>query len=132
MIRLGEMQPERDHNLTATEKSYVDVALGRMGREVRAGGYFEFSMKVNPAEANALLCTYLGDEKNRVFDILIDGVKLTTVNWEGGETGKFYDKEYPIPAEMIKGKTSVVVRIDANAGKTAGRIFGCRIIKAGN
>lgn len=131
-IRLGEMQPERDHNLTATEKSYVDVALGRMGREVRAGGYFEFSMKVNPAVSNVLLCTYLGDEKNRVFDILIDGVKLTTVNWAGGETGKFYDKEYPIPAEMINGKTSVVVRIDANAGKTAGRIFGCRIIRAGN
>ena len=30
-FRIGEMQPERDHNLVATEKSYVDIALGRTG-----------------------------------------------------------------------------------------------------
>jgi len=131
VIRIGEMQPERDHNLTASENSYVDGALGRMGREARSGGFFAFTMKVNPDVANTLLCTYLGDDKNRAFDILIDGIKLTSVQWDGGETGRFYDKEYPIPAEMLKGKTSVTVRIEANANKTAGRIFGCRIIKAG-
>jgi len=130
-IRLGEMQPERNHQLTSTENSYVDIALGRMGREVRAGGFYAFTMKVNPNIPNTLFCTYLGDDKNRAFDILIDGVKLVSVVWDGGETGKFYDKEYAIPAELIKGKTRVTIRIEANANKTAGRIFGCRIIKSG-
>jgi hypothetical protein len=130
VIRIGEMQPERDHNLTASDNSFIGDALGRMGREARGGGFFAFTMKVDTTVANILLCTYLGDDKNRAFDILIDGVKLTSVQWDGGETGKFYDKEYAIPAEMLKGKTSVTVRIEANANKTAGRIFGCRIIKA--
>jgi uncharacterized protein len=128
VMRLGEMQPERDHHLQSSINSYPGDALTRTGREARAGGFFSFEIKVNPAVRNVLLCTYFGDDKNRAFDILIDDVKLASVVWNGGETGKFYDKEYTLPEEMIKGKASVTVRIDANAGKTAGRIFGCRIL----
>jgi uncharacterized protein len=128
MMRLGEMQPERDHHLQSSINSYPGNALTRSGREARAGGFFSFEIKVKPAMPNILLCTYLGDDKNSAFDILIDDVKLASVEWNGGVTGKFYDKEYPIPADIIKDKTSVTIRISANAGKTAGRIFGCRII----
>lgn len=130
-IRLGEMQPERDHHLTSSENSYTDIALGRMGREARSGGYFAFDMNVEPSEPNILLCTYIGDDKNRSWDILIDGEKLMSVDWKGGETGKFYDKQYPIPPKMLQGKTSINLRIVPTNNKTAGRIFGCRIIKSG-
>lgn len=128
-FRVGEMQPERDHNLKATERSYVSDAMDRMGREARSNHNFEFEMKVDPATNNALLFTYIGDDKDRVFDILVDGVKLTTVEWKGGKTGKFYDMEYKLPAGMISGKTKIMVKIDANHGKTAGRVFGVRTIK---
>ena len=132
MMRLGEMQPERDHHLQASENSYASDALGRMGREARRGGFFSFDLKVNPDMPNSLLCTYLGDDKNRAFDILIDSVKLVSVEWNGGQTGKFYDKEYPLPAELVKGKSKITVHIAAVTNKTAGRIFGCRIIKTDN
>jgi len=128
IMRLGEMQPERDHNLKGSINSYPGNALTRSGREARAGGFFSFDIKVKPAVPNSLLCTYFGDDKNSVFDILIDDVKLVTVEWNGGVTGKFYDKEYSIPAELIKDKTTISVKISANAGKTAGRVFGCRIV----
>ncbi len=128
VMRLGEMQPERDHNLKASINSYPGNALTRSGREARAGGFFSFDINVKPGVPNILLCTYFGDDKNSTFDILIDDVKLVTVQWNGGETGKFYDKEYPIPAEMIKDKKNVTVKISANANKTAGRVFGCRIL----
>ena len=59
---------------------------------------------------------------------MIDDIKLVSVEWKGGETGRFYDKEYPIPEAQTKDKTSVTVKISANAGKTAGRVFGCRIV----
>ena len=131
IMRLGEMQPEREHHLSSSINSYPGDALTRKGREARAGGFFAFDMKVNPDTANALLCTYFGDDKNRAFDIFIDDTKLVSVVWDGGETGKFYDKEYPIPAALIKGKQSVSVRIAATSNKTAGRVFGCRIVKAG-
>lgn len=128
-FRIGEMQPERDHNLVASEQSYVDIALGRTGREARRNNYFSFEMKVQPDVPNSLLLTYIGDDRDRKFDILVDGVKIAYVEWPGGSTGKFYDKEYPIPAELLIGKTKVTIRIEANYGKTAGRVFGCRILK---
>ena len=106
-FRIGEMQPERDHNLVATEKSYVDIALGRTGREARRDNNFTFTMKVNPGVANILLLTYIGDDKDRKFDVLVDGVKIAYVEWNGGTTGKFYDNEYIIPADIIANKTSV-------------------------
>ena len=129
-FRIGEMQPERDHNLVATEKSYVDIALGRTGREARRENNFSYTMKVNPGAANILLLTYIGDDKDRKFDVLVDGVKIAYVEWNGGTTGKFYDNEYIIPADVIGNKTSVTVKIDACHGKTAGRIFGSRILKS--
>jgi hypothetical protein len=129
VMRLGEMQPERDHNLKSSDNSYTDIALGRMGREARAGGFFSFEMKVDALQPNALLCTYIGDDKNRSWDILIDDVKLVSVDWKGGQTGKFYDETYAIPAAMVAGKTKITIRIVPNSNKTAGRIFGCRIIR---
>lgn len=128
-FRIGEMQPERDHNLVSSEQSYVDQALGRTGREARRNNYFAFEMKVQPEIPNSLLLTYIGDDKDRKFDILVDGVKIAYVEWPGGTTGKFYDKEYQIPADLLKGKAKVTIRIEANYGKTAGRVFGCRTLK---
>jgi uncharacterized protein len=128
-FRVGEMQPERDHNLIATEKSYVDIALGRTGREARPDNNFTFTMKVNPGTANILLLTFIGDDKDRRFDVLVDDVKIACVEWNGGTTGKFYDNEYVIPADIIGNRNSVTIKIDASHGRTAGRIFGCRILK---
>jgi|KBSMisStaDraftv2_1062788.scaffolds.fasta_scaffold02286_4 DUF1680 family protein len=128
-FRVGEMQPERDHELKASEKSYTDIELGRPGREVRAGGWFSFKMKLDSSSTNQLLLTYIGDDKDRKFDIIVNGNKIATVDWQGGETGKFYDHIYPIPLNIAAKLTEVTVRIEANYGKTAGRIFGCRIIR---
>lgn len=129
-FRVGEMQPERDHNLKASERSYVDDALGRKGREARAENYFSFDMKVDgAADKVILLLTYIGDDKDRKFDIVVDGVKMETVDWKGGKTGKFYDFEYILPAELVRGKSKINVRIEANYGRTAGRVFGARTVK---
>jgi DUF1680 family protein len=129
ICRIGEMQPERDHNLKASEKSYTSDAFGRMGREVRSGGFFSFEMKVDPTVENNLLCSYIGDDKNRSFDFLIDGKKIATQELQGAATGRFFDIEYPIPADLIKGKSKVEVKVQAHPNKTAGRVFGCRVVK---
>jgi hypothetical protein len=100
-FRIGEMQPERDHNLQASERSYIDAALGRSGREARRDNYFSFDMKVESGTANSLLLTYIGDDKDRKFDVTVEGKLIVTVAWDGGKSNKFYDVEYPIPAELI-------------------------------
>ena len=127
-FRIGEMQPERDHHLQASEKSYTSDALGINGREARAGNYFSFDMKVQPGIGNSLLLTYIGDDKNRKFDILVDGTKIATEDWKGGQANKFYNIEYLIPDSLIGNKAQISVRIEANYNKTAGRVFGCRTI----
>ncbi|QOI97602.1 MAG: glycoside hydrolase family 127 protein [Flammeovirgaceae bacterium] len=129
VIRIGEMQPERDHNLKASERSYVSHALGRPGREVRNGGYFEFDMQVDPAAEQALLCSYIGDDKNRAFDILVDSVRIAIQELQGTAAGRFFDVEYPIPLTLTQNRNKVVIRIQAHAGKTAGRVFGCRVLR---
>ena len=43
--------------------------------------------------------------------------------------GDFDSNIYPIPAELLKNKTSIKIKIAANYKKTAGRIFGVRTIK---
>jgi hypothetical protein len=129
LFRIGEMQPERDHKLVASERSYVDDAIGRKGREARADNYFQFEMRMDPLASMALVLTYIGDDKDRKFDILVEGVKVATEDWKGGKTGKFYDYTYPLPKELTSGKSVVTVRIEANYGKTAGRVFGIRTIK---
>ncbi|HQG44204.1 MAG TPA: glycoside hydrolase family 127 protein [bacterium] len=127
-FRIGEMQPERDHGLESGERSYVDQALGRSGREARAGSWIAFTMAVRPECPNALLLTCIGDDRDRAFDLLIEGVKIAEVDWKGGETGRFYDLSYSLPAALIAGKSRVTVRIEASHGRTAGRFFGCRTV----
>jgi uncharacterized protein len=128
-FRIGEMQPERDHHLLASEQSYIDPALGRPGREARRNNYFLFEMNVQQGITNSLLLTFIGDDKDRTFDIQVEGKTIATVDWAGGNTSKFYDVEYPIPGELVLGRQKVTVRIEANHGKTAGRVFGCRTIR---
>lgn len=128
-FRIGEMQPERDHNLKSSEQSYVDQAYGRSGREVRKDGFFSFDMKVDGDKPTALLFTYIGDDKNRSFDILVDEVKIASVELKGGATGKFFDEEYALPADLVKDKSSINVKVVSTNGKTAGRVFGVRTIR---
>jgi len=128
-FRIGEMQPERDHNLKSSEQSYVDQAYGRSGREVRKDGFFSFDMKVNGDKPTALLFTYIGDDKNRSFDILVNNVKVASVELKGAETGKFFDEEYALPADLLKDKASINVKVQSTNGKTAGRVFGVRTIR---
>ncbi len=122
VMHLGEMQPERDHNLTS-EMSYPVQYRGRQGRDARSGGYFEFSMKTKP-EPLILMATYWGDERGQDFDILVDNVLLASQHLKSDEPGKFFDVEYPVPDPLTRGKASVRVRFVPHNRSTAGPVFG--------
>ncbi|RYG30735.1 hypothetical protein EON81_24360, partial [bacterium] len=55
-VTIGEMQPERDHNLKSERNDVRDVN-GRNFRTAMTGGWFEFEMKVDPAKPNTLVLT---------------------------------------------------------------------------
>lgn len=124
VMHLGEMQPERDHQLTS-DISYPVVYRGRQGRDARTGGFFAFRMKVKPGPL-ILQATYWADERARKFHVLVEGQRIATQSLRPDKP-IFFDVDYEIPEALTKGKESVLVRFEPEPGNTAGPVFGCRI-----
>ncbi|HLX67619.1 MAG TPA: beta-L-arabinofuranosidase domain-containing protein [Puia sp.] len=114
-LRLGEMQPERDHSFTG-ENLQGGEAHGRQWRSAEDGGYFSFVMKVDGSAANTLVCDYWGDDhRGRVFDIQVDGQTIATQSLGAFKQSKYYQISYPVPAELVRGKGSVTVKFVARS-----------------
>jgi uncharacterized protein len=133
VMYLGEMQPERDHNLTSAI-SYPVTYRGRKGRDARTDGFIEFDMAVTKNGKDAgpltLQATYWGSEVNKNFYIMIDGVKIATQLLSGRQPGDFINIDYPVPPELTKGKAKVRVRFEPAAMSRCGPVFGVRLFAA--
>ena len=125
VMHLGEMQPERDHNLVS-ETSYPVEYRGKQGRDARSGGYFEFTFHIKPGPL-VLMATYWGSERGQNFDILVDNVLLATQQLKDNKPGKFFDVEYPVPEALTQGKSSIRVRFVPHDRSTAGPVFGVQL-----
>ena len=129
LLRIGEMQPERDHNVGG-ENIITGEDHQKKWRATEGEGNFSFQMKTDQNTRNTLINTYWGTEnRGRIFDILIDGVKLTTVDLNQYKESRFYDISYPIPAELTKGKENVTIKFVSKPGNGVGPFYGCRIIR---
>ncbi|MCH8686581.1 glycoside hydrolase family 127 protein [Pedomonas mirosovicensis] len=129
IMHLGEMQPERDHQLEA-KNSYPGTYRGRHGRDVRAEGFVQFRMKVRSGQM-VLQNTYWGEERGKHFHILVDGQRIATVKLNGEHPGDFFTADYPIPEELTRGKTSVLVRFEPEKGlNRGGPVYGVRMLAA--
>ncbi len=124
-LRLGEMQPERDHAFSGVGLQNGE-GHGKKWRASDEGGSFSFSMKVDSSGGNSLVCDYWGDDhRGCVWDIQIDGQTIATQNLASLKQSKFYAVSYPIPQELVKGKASVMVRFSArDAHSSVGPVSG--------
>jgi uncharacterized protein len=124
-LRLGEMQPERDHGFTGVALQNGE-GHGKKWRATDDGGSFSFTIKVDSSAGNSLLCDYWGDDhRGRIFDIQVDGQTIATQNLSSFKQSKFYEIGYPIPQELVRGKGSVVIRFAAhNAHTSVGPVSG--------
>jgi hypothetical protein len=129
LFRIGEMQPERDHHLQGEKTDAVEFG-GRKLRHAYDGGWFSFDVAV-PTDAPAdLIITYWGSETgNRTFDILVDGQKIATQSLHRDRPEKFWDKTYPLPDALTKGRSKVTVKFQAHPDNYAGGVFGVRVVK---
>lgn len=129
VLRMGEMQPERDHNVKG-ERTSVGEENDRTFRAADELGWFSFDMKVNADTENILMLTYWGSERGRkMFDIFVDGEKIGTQELNSNNPGKFFDVNYTFTAAQVKGKKSVTVKLVALPGKRVGALYGARTIK---
>lgn len=129
MLRIGEMQPERDHNFTS-ENATTGEDHQKKWRSTENGGYLQYEMKVDANAQNTLINTYWGmDNRGRTFDILIDGIKLSTEDLNQYKESRFYDISYTLPIELTKGKQKVTVKLVAKKDNSAGPVYGSRMVK---
>jgi len=118
-LRLGEMQPERDHSFTG-ENLQTGEGHGKKWRSTAEGGWFSFTMKVDPNTANTLFCYYWGDDhRQRIFDIQVDGQTIATQDLNKLKQSKFYETNYPVPAGLTHGKQSVTVKFIAHSPRAS-------------
>jgi DUF1680 family protein len=128
LLRIGEMQPERDHQVEG-ERTSAGEALGRKWRHATDGGWFGFTLKVASDRANDLVLTFWGGETGkRNFDVLVDGVKVGTQTLNMNQPGKFFDVVYPLDSKLTSGKETVKVRLQAHPDNWAGGLFGARMM----
>jgi DUF1680 family protein len=114
-LRLGEMQPERDHSFSG-ESLHTGEEHGQKWRATEDGGYFSFTMKVDSSSSNTLIASYWGsDHRGRIFNIQVDGQTIATQDLNTFKQSKFYEIKYPVPRELVKGKSTVTVKFVARS-----------------
>ena len=130
-VQPGEQQPESDHFME-TDRSNVGNTNDVFYRDASDGHYFSYMLQTGGQTDLSLRLKYwgVGEWKSHEFDILVDDVLVKEVN----NTGKYRISEfkyetYPVPAELLKGKTQVRVKFVAKPRKQIGEIYEVRLVK---
>ncbi len=125
VVRLGDADAEREH-LLESKISYAVVYRGRAGRDARSGGFFECTVKARPGPL-ILQATYWGEERDRRFKILIDGVVMAGEQLSGLGPSDFVERDYSIDEALTQEKSTLRIRFEPETGFSAGPVFGLRL-----
>jgi uncharacterized protein len=128
----GDPEKEKSFN-PKSEESSPDRVLGRIGR--RSKKWFSYELPVDASKPLALVVTLNPEERaKRSFEILVDGQHIGKGAVDrfqpGSPTGRFYDVGYNIPAELVKDKQRVTVRVQSTGGNETAAVYGIRIVRA--
>ncbi len=128
-VAVGEQQPESDHYF-AGEGSETGMHMARRWRH--ATGWFSYNLRNPGGEAARLRVDYFGQDRDRRFRILMNGVEVAQVELDGSHGNEFYSIDYPVPREAIaKAEDGVLVtEFRAEDGSTAGGVYGVRLMRA--
>jgi len=127
-VAVGEQQPEVDHDLVG-EGMETGVHEGRRWRH---GSRFQYKLDPRGGKAADLVVTYWGGDSGREFDILANDTLLASEKLSGEKPGRFIEKHYPIPPEVLSRSNNGLVTIKFVAKKrVAGGVFDVRLMRPG-
>ncbi len=131
-LQPGDPAKEKSFNQQG-EESTTDRNMGRTGR--RARKWFSYDLPLNSSGPLSLVVTYTTEERaKRTFAVLMDSQRVaeeTIARYPpGSPTGKFFEVEYEVPADLIKNKLKLTIRFEASGGNETATVFGIRIIRA--
>ncbi|HEX5437858.1 MAG TPA: beta-L-arabinofuranosidase domain-containing protein [Gemmatimonadaceae bacterium] len=130
-VEPGDRSAEQQFNYQSGDRIQPAFIQGRRGRAGRS--WFSYDLAVDPAHPMAVVATYYSADRRTLpasFQILVDGQQVGTEHLERSDPGQFFDKTYPIPASLVKGKTKVTVRFQATDGSQIAAVFGVRMVRA--
>ena len=127
-VPVGDANAEKRFNQQG-EASNIVRADGRPGR--RAGKWFSFDVPIAASNASVLVATYNSDTRQpRAFEILVDGQRVGEQKIEKSSVSKFFDVEYPLPADLVRGKEKIVVRFQALGVSEVAPVFALRVTRS--
>lgn len=126
-IVLGEMQPERDHNLDGENTRFGESFL-RKYRYTYENGWFAFDMKTGGETTTRLLLTYYGgDSREYTFDVVID--RWTQPISLVDQTKGFVEHTIDLPEEVTKGKNEIRIMFRSDEKNRVPNLYNCRLMK---
>ena len=129
-VQPGDEASENAHELSG-ENSCGGKWAERTFRQVPGpDGFFAYKMKCAPRSSISL--TYWGRDgyDGRIFDLMVDETTIAHIDMPRIDKDEFHEVEYPIPAELTRGKKSIEVRISSTPeSRCAGGIFGIAVNK---
>ncbi len=123
---------ESEHGLNGGNMDTGD-AWGRTWRHAEDGGYIMYRMSVLEDTPQNLLMTFIStDRGDRVFDVLVDGHTIGTLDHcvPRESPATFYHEILPVPQHLLEGKKHITVKLQARKKNVAGGLFDLRIVKA--
>jgi hypothetical protein len=129
-LQPGETVFERQFNYQAGEGAVPQRMLGRPGRHGTT--WFSYDIPVDPAYPMTLIATYYSGDRRATpadFEIQVDGQRVAAQELRLADPQRFFDVEYPVPAELVRGKSKVTVRFQAKTGSQIATVFGLRMIR---
>ncbi len=125
-VIISDADSERAHDLSA-EQSETERIADRAWRDTGPHGAFSYVLALPTTPKPALICTYWGSDRDRSFDIVVNGVAIATQALDGRHPGKTFDVAYPLPTEALTGQQNLTVRFQGTGQGRVGGLFGLRV-----
>ena len=129
-LQPGEVVFERQFNYQAGEGAQPQRILGRPGRGCRT--WFSYDLPVEPSHPMVLIATYFSGDRRGTpadFGIQVDGGSIGDQQLGLSDPHRFFDLEYRLPEDLVRGKSKVTVRFQAKQGSQIATVFGLRMIR---
>lgn len=121
----GEQQPEADHRMQEenTRTGNFREKHFRTGK-----GWFSYDLRNETKAASRIQFTCYGAERDRAFELFINGDRIQSFSLDGSRGNAFFDTEVSIP-EQLRSSQTLTVRFQAAQGASIASIYEVRLLR---
>lgn len=129
LFQPGETKAEKEFNFRAEERIVSARVVGRGSR--RGPTWFSCDLPTQGETSLVLLVTYYTDDRQPEmrFSVLAGGEKISQEKIERSPAPRFVEKEYPLPPQLLQGKTKITIRFQAQSESEIAPVVEVRLLR---